>query len=30
MKTRMESEVKWVWLLTSIAILYIVTSFASS
>jgi hypothetical protein len=30
MKSRMESEVKWVWLLTSIVILYIVTSFANA
>ena len=29
MKSHMDGEVKWVWILTSLAILYIVTLFAN-
>ena len=30
MKSRMEGEVKWVWFLTSLAIVFIVTSVANA
>ena len=29
MKSHMDGEVKWVWILTSLAILYIVTMYAN-
>jgi hypothetical protein len=29
MKSHMDGEVKWVWILTSLAILYIVTLYAN-
>ena len=30
MKTHMDGEVKWVWIVTSLAILYIITLYANS
>jgi hypothetical protein len=30
MKTHMDGEVKWVWIVTSLAIFYIVTLYANS
>ena len=29
MKTHMDGEVKWVWIVTSLAILYIITLYAN-
>ena len=30
MKSHMDGEVKWVWILTTLAIVYIITSYANA